>query len=349
MSFIKTVHTLYPQFSYSTEELMPFFMRWVEPKGEAFAEKAKKILIGANVKKRHSIIPLDVLFTPRSFEKSNALYKEKAIELGKKVLLQALENANLKSRDLDCLITTSCTGFMIPSLNSYLINECDLRDNIKHIPITEIGCTAGATSLIYAHDYLKAYPQHHVAIINIEFPSNTIQLNDYSWDNVVGTALFADGVACTILSGESGMIKLRDADMFHLKESSHLLGYNITDSGLKMNLDKALPIVVKDNFLKVVERFLGKNALTISDISHFLVHPGGIRILEKIESALSEFDRDVNLSRLVMESYGNLSSATLPCILNEYVQSNNQLNEFIVLLSFGPGFSAHQLLAERVR
>ena len=158
---------------------------------------------------------------------------------------------------------------MIPSFGLYTMNKLGLRPDLKHLPITELGCVAGASALIFADDYLKAYPENKVAIINLEFPSNTLQMNDFSWDNIVGAALFADGVSCAILSNESSLYKIKKTKMAQLLNTTDILGYNITNTGLLMNLAKELPILIEDNFVAIVTEFLAESSKNISDIDHF--------------------------------------------------------------------------------
>ena len=347
--YLNHIETLLPDNAYTYEDLVPYFKKWVDPKGESFSSKAMKILEGAGIKKRHTIATIETLFSKRTLEEVNGLYREKAIELGQKILLNALKSSNTDPKDIDCLITTSCTGFMIPSINAYIANNLDMRSDVRHIPVTEVGCTAGATALIYAYDYLRAYPENKVAIINLEFPSNTIQLDDFAWDNIVGTALFGDGVSCAIVSNKKGPIEIKDVLSFHLPDTIDLLGYNLTTSGLKMNLSKDLPNAVEGLFTPVISDFLTKNEMKMSDIGTYLVHPGGIRILDKIEESLQEFGKDVSISRDVMKMHGNLSSATLLFIAKEYLERNKDAEENLILLSFGPGFSAHTLLATKTK
>lgn len=348
MSFIKQIHTLLPKYQYEIAEVIPFFQKWVEPKGEEFSRKAMRILSGAGIKKRHTIAPLDILFSQRTLEESNKLYCEKAIELGSKALQETLDRASMDAEEIDCLITVSCTGFMIPAFGAFVINKLNLKKDICHIPITEMGCVAGVSALIYADNYLKAYPGHNVAIISLEFPSNTMQLNDYSWDNIVGAALFADGVSCAILSGsksDDSKTEIISTKMDHLPNSTHLLGYNLTNNGFKMNLDRYLPDVVGNNFINLTESFMVENNYSIEGIDEFLVHPGGIKILNKIENLLSYLGKDTQISREIMENYGNMSSATIFFILKEYLTRTLPQNKALVL-GFGPGFSAHQVLIE---
>lgn len=347
MAKIIAIHTLFPEYEYSAEEATASYLSWVSSQSVPFQKKAERIFLTAAIKQKHTIAPADVLFNERTLEESNDLYKEVAIKLGTKILKETLQQAKIRPEELDFIITTSCTGFMIPSFDAYVVNNLGLRPDIKKLPITEIGCAAGASALIYANDFLKAYPDKKVAIITLEFPSNTIQLKDFSWDNVIGTAIFADGVACAILGGDKNTYtdcpEIIDTKMYQMPDTTGILGYNLTNSGLKMNLDKTIPQIIEDNFENIVEPFLNKNSTKIKDIDYFLVHPGGVKILDKIEKILDKYGKNVDSSRKIMETYGNMSSSTILFILNEYMNKNNK-NKTAFLLSFGPGFSAHELL-----
>lgn len=346
MSGIIAVNTIWPEYSHTEQETMEAYKNWVSSQDEDFRRKAERIFRNTQIKSKHTIAPAEVLFSPRTFEEANNLYKEKAIELGTKALEQALSKTGLKPTEIDFLITTSCTGFMIPAFNAYVANNLGLRPDVKHLPITESGCAAGVTALIYANDLLKAYPDKKVAIVTLEFPSNTIQLNDYSWDNVVGTALFADGVACAILDGgQNSSPKIIDSQMHQVPNTTDILGYNLTNGGLKMNLDKAIPQVIEDNFYSLIAPILKRNNLEVKDVDNFIIHPGGVKILDKIEALLAEHGKNASSSRKIMETYGNMSSSTVMFILNEDMKTAKK-GEKTLMLSFGPGFAAHQVLLE---
>lgn len=347
MVCILETHTLLPEYKYSSEEVIHRYKKWISEKNQSFQSKALKIFESAAIKERHTIFPLEVIFSKRSFEESNNLYMKKAVDLGTEVLRQTLEKSGIKPEDLDFIITTSCTGFMIPSVDAYIINNLGLRKDIKRLPVTEMGCAAGVSALIYASDFLKAYPNKKAAIVTLEFPSNTIQLDDFSWDNIVGTALFADGAACVILSKDTNNCpQIIDSQMYHMPDTTDILGYNITNTGLKMTLNKKLPNLIEEKFENIVAPFLARNNLKIKDVDSYLVHPGGMKILSKIESILAKYNKNADSSRKIMETYGNLSSSTILFILNDHLEKNI-MSENILLLSFGPGFTAQQMLLKR--
>lgn len=342
-SRITTISTLLPEYSYSHDRQIEAYKKWVSSKSTSFQQRALKIFDTVSIKNKHIIAPIEVIFSKRSFEESNNLYVQKAVELGTECLKNALSKANLDPKDIDYLITTSCTGFMIPSFDAFVINNLGLKDQVKRLPITELGCCAGASALIYASDFLKAYPDKKVAVITLEFPSNTIRLDDLSIENIVGTALFSDGVSCSILETKGSGPKIIDTEMYHMNGSTDILGYNLTNQGLRMNLSKKLPNIIKENFEEVASNFLNKNNLEIKDIDDFLIHPGGVKIIDNIEGVLAKYDKNLSDSRYIMKQYGNMSSSTILFILDRYL-NKSPTGKNVYVLSFGPGLSAHQLL-----
>ena len=182
---IRAVAKELPNFSRETAEIMPFLDLWLEGQEERFIKKVKKIFEGANVDKRYSIMDPIEVFTKTSFEERNQIYVREVIKLGENVLKKALVKANWKPTDLDYIITVSCTGIMIPSLDAYLINKLGLRQDIIRLPVTEMGCVAGISGMIYAKNFLQANPNKRAAVVAVESPTATFQLDDFSMANIV--------------------------------------------------------------------------------------------------------------------------------------------------------------------
>ncbi|MGD9169484.1 MAG: 3-oxoacyl-[acyl-carrier-protein] synthase III C-terminal domain-containing protein [Candidatus Thiodiazotropha sp.] len=349
-AYIKSLETLLPKFNYNNQEVIEAIKGWIKDQDEDYQQKVISIFENSNIKGRHSILPIDRIFSTRTVEEAMESYKRNAIQLGKEAFLKALDKAGWTPQDVDMIITTSCTGFMIPSFDAYIVEELKMRRDVKRLPVTQIGCAAGVTSLIYACDYLKAYPDSKVAVINLEFTTNTAQLDDYSMENVIGIAVFADGVSCFLLDNEkeNALLEINDAYMHQVPDSLHLLGYNLVDTGLKMNLSKFIPKVVGRNFDNAIEPLLKRNNLTANSIDHYLVHPGGKKILEVIMKKLKEIGKDCQESYYIMSEYGNLSSATIGFIIKENLKRYNNPDDNILAMAFGPGFMAHQLIMKRV-
>jgi alkylresorcinol/alkylpyrone synthase len=342
---IVAVRSLMPEHSFEFDQVEGAFMRWLAGRPEGERIKAKRILRNAGVDVRRSCLTVDEIFTPCPLTESSRRYRHHATRLGVQVLQQTLEQAGVRPRDVDILITTSCTGFMIPSVDAYMANQLGMRADLIRLPVTEMGCAAGASALMYASEMLRGRPGGVAAIVNIELPTNTMQLDNFSMDNIVSSALFSDGLACTILrnGGPPGPATIEAWSTHQVIESLDLIGYQLTSTGFVMNLHPSLPEVVGQHFEKAAASVLEPRHLTLGDLRHFAVHPGGVKILDRIEEILFRRGRDTAFSRQVMREYGNMSSATVMVILERLLASNPAPGKGL-LMSFGPGFGAHQLL-----
>ena len=337
-----------PKYSRKTSEIIPFLDAWLVGQDERFIKKVKKIFEGAAVDKRYSIMEPIEVFSNTSFEDRNDIYIREVIDLGEKVLSKTLKKANWQPETLDYIITVSCTGIMIPSLDAYLINSLKLRQDIIRLPVTEMGCAAGISGLIYAQNFLKANPNKRAAVIAIESPTATFQLNDFSMANIVSAAIFGDGAACVLVSSYDDDLgpEILDQSMYHFYDNIDMMGFKLTNSGLQMVLDQEVPNTIANHFPNIIHPFLEKNNLSISDIDHLIFHPGGKKIITTVESLFNDLGKNLDVTKEILRLYGNMSSATVLYVLEQILENNPKKGDKGLMLSFGPGFSAQRILLE---
>ncbi|MFC4209622.1 type III polyketide synthase [Pedobacter lithocola] len=345
---VKAVGKALPEFWRATEDIIPFLDVWLKDQDERFIRKVKKIFEGAAVDKRYSFMSPEEVFSDLSFEKRNDIYIREGIKLGTKCLETALEKAGWQPKDLDYIITVSCTGIMIPSLDAYLINALKLRQDIVRLPVTEMGCAAGVSGMIYAKNFLKANPGKRAAVIAVESPTATFQLNDYSMANIVSAAIFGDGAACVLLSSndEDKGPEILAEEMYHFYDAEEMMGFKLTNTGLQMVLDVEVPETIADHFPQIIHPFLKKNNLEIQDIDHLIFHPGGKKIIQVVEELFGKLGKNINETKEILRQYGNMSSATVLYVLESYMDKNPAAGERGLMLSFGPGFSAQRILLQ---
>ncbi|SHN71477.1 Predicted naringenin-chalcone synthase [Flavobacterium fryxellicola] len=345
---IKTVTKQLPRYSRNTDEILPFLDSWLVGQEDRFIRKVKKIFEGAAVDKRYSIMDPIEVFTKTSFEERNDIYIREVIDLGEKVLEKALTKANWNPEDLDYIITVSCTGIMIPSLDAYLINKLKLRQDIVRLPVTEMGCAAGISGIIYAKNFLQANPGKRAAVIAVESPTATFQLDDFSMANIVSAAIFGDGAACVLLSSheDDEGPEIVAEEMYHFYDNIHMMGFKLTNSGLQMVLDIEVPETIASHFPAIIYPFLEKNDLRIEDIDHLIFHPGGKKIIQTVESLFSNMGKNIDDTKEVLRLYGNMSSATVLYVLEQIMEKKPKKGEKGLMLSFGPGFSAQRVLLQ---
>lgn len=345
---ITTVATQLPKYTRDTSEIIPFVKEWMAGQENRFQRKVVKLFEGAAVDRRYSIMDPIEVFTNPSFESRNDIYIREVKELGKKSIEKALHKAKWKASDIDFIITVSCTGIMIPSVDAYLINDLKMRQDVVRLPVTEMGCAAGVSGIIYANNFLKANPGKRAAIVAVEAPTATFQLEDYSMVNIVSAAIFGDGAACVLMSSneQDDGVKVLAEEMYHFYDATDMMGFKLVDTGLQMILDKSVPQQIADHFPAIVHPFLKKSNKTISEIEHLVFHPGGKKIVQTVEDLFGSLGKNIDDTKEVLKLYGNMSSATVLFVLERFMDKNLPKGELGLMLSFGPGFSAQRVLLE---
>src|SRR6266853_927055 len=311
-------------------------------------EAMMSIVDNAQVHSRQMIFPLDYTLQSRSLEKTNQEYMQHAIELGRRAAEECLKRAGMTPQDIDMIITVSCTGFMIPSLDAHLINRMGFRSNVRRMPFTELGCAAGAMALGRAADFLKAHPGGNVLIVAVELPSLTFQRKDISQANLISSILFGDGAAAALVSGNGAPgPKILVSETYTFPDSLGAMGFDLRDSGFHILLAKDVPEMIGKKIRELVDGFLERHGKKFQNIKGWILHPGGARLLGNVEIALGLTKCQTQPSWDILSNVGNLSSATILFILQEWLEKRPlKPGDYALAAAFGPGFSAEFLLLQ---
>ncbi|HET8644205.1 MAG TPA: 3-oxoacyl-[acyl-carrier-protein] synthase III C-terminal domain-containing protein [Vicinamibacteria bacterium] len=342
-----------PPYRYGQDEVTGWVRAWLEEAGEE-GRRLLSVYASAGVKARASVVPIEEVFHPRSFEVQNDRYRDIACQAGADVARRALAASEVAPADVGLVVSVSCTGFMIPAVDAYVANELGLGPRLARLPITESGCAGGVVGLARAADFLAAHPASIALVLALEFSSLTFQRWDRSATNVVSTAIFGDGGAAVVLAGAAhplarsgGRARLLDAESAFFPGTTHLMGFRLRDAGLQIVLDRALAPFVRREVLPAVQGFLRRRNLERDDVTRWVLHPGGRRIIEVMAEQLGLATADLAPTEAVLAEHGNMSSATVLFVLDEILrQGRPRAGERGVLGAFGPGFGAELALLE---
>ncbi len=331
-----------------TRETVKHHMQGVFSLEGRHLEAIYAVIDNSQIDQRHSVFPVEYIIEPRPLSQINSEYREKAVELGLKVTADALTQAEMSPSDVDLLITVSCTGVMIPSLDAYLATEMGFRSDVRRLPITELGCAAGAAGLARAWEYLTAFPDRTALLVAVELPTLTFQRKDYSQANLISAVLFGDGAAGVVITGrEAPGPRILASESFLFPDSLNAMGFDLKDSGFHIVLSKDVPQLIREKVKGLAEGFLARQGLRQEDISAFILHPGGQKLLSFMEAELGLTRADTHFSWDVLRRYGNLSSASVLFILQEWLSKREMPSgSYGLLMSFGPGFTAEMLLLQ---
>jgi alkylresorcinol/alkylpyrone synthase len=342
---IASVATALPPHVMGREEVKRY-MRAVFPIDERRMKALHAVADNARIEKRYSIFPFDYFIEPRPLSQITREYSEHAVSLGRQAACEALSRARLTPADIDLFITVSCTGVMIPSLDAHLINDLGFRPDVRRLPITELGCAAGAAAIGHSWQFLRGFPEGRVLILSVELPTLTFQRNDLSQPNLISCALFGDGAAAAVLTGQPGPgPRVLGAESFLFPHSLDAMGFDLRETGFHIILAREVPDLIRSRIRGLVGSFLERNNLRQEDIAAWVLHPGGQKLLSYVEQELGLAPEQTRPSWEVLRDYGNLSSASVLFVLEQWMRERRvDAGAFGLLAGFGPGFSAEMVL-----
>jgi alkylresorcinol/alkylpyrone synthase len=287
-------------------------------------------------------LPLDKLVALGSIATRNDLYRRIAPGLAFEAAQKAVGKRNVES--IGCLITSSCTGYSIPGWGLDLVDRLGLPETVMRVPITEAGCAAGAVAMTWASHYLRSHCDETALAVSTELCSLSFR-GPFEDDNLFATLLFGDGAGAAFLESGSGPgLEILATHTYLVPGSRRALGFDLTDFGFRITLSRQLPEILGPHLAPAVNDFLGRNDMEPRDIDAWLIHPGGPRILETVESQVGSRRDQMRWSWQSMAEFGNTSSASIYDVLRRYIEEDPRPGERALLAAFGPGVSLELML-----
>lgn len=357
MPQIISVSSVNPPFKLQQEEIEKFVETLFT---DSFKDihRLLKVFKTSDIHSRYFVKDLSWFQNVHSFSEKNDEYIYWSTKLGVEAIRQCLNNKIFLHREvaieeIDAIFFISSTGISTPSIEARIMNELPFSSNTKRIPIWGLGCAGGVSGLARAYEYCKAFPKAKVIVLTIELCSLTFQRNDHSKSNLIGSALFADGVACTLVCGDEASPPYKkgrtypmivDTLSVFMPHSTDVMGWDVKDEGLYVVFSKDIPSIIRNHFKEQVEIILEKNGLSINNIDYFIAHPGGKKVLDAYHDSLNLPEDATNVSRNILRNYGNMSSATVIYVLRKFMMENVEENKLGLACALGPGFSSELLL-----
>jgi len=270
-------------------------------------------------------------------------YSQEAPPLALRAVRAALEQAQFPPERITHLVTVSCTGFHAPGVDLALMATLPLNASVARTHLGFMGCHAALNGLRVADAFTGADPQACVLLCAVELCSLHLQ---YGWEaeRIVANALFADGAAALVASGDGaaaamesapGLRRLIASGSFVVPASAEAMSWAIEDHGFVMGLSPQVPDLIAAHLRPWLEGWLAEHQLSLESIGCWAVHPGGPRILSAVTETLGLDPALIEPSRSVLRDCGNMSSPTLLFII-ERLRLNGAPAPCLAM-AFGPG------------
>jgi len=319
------------------------------------SERIRKIFLNSDIEFRHLWLPED--FAPtETADQLHARYLEGAMHLSCLAARDALGAAGVAAEEVDCILVASCTGYVCPDLSTRLVAHLGLRSGVQRGALLGHGCAGALPMLQRAADFVRANPGRRALAVAVEVCSAAYFL-DTSMETIIGNAICADGAAAVVVTSD-GAAQAPAATANNLPrilafestiDSEHLDKVGLEQRDGKMRI--ILGAEIRDLAGPIIERcldgLLTPRGLRREDIRHWVLHPGGRKVIDCAAEYLGLGEAQLERSRQVLRNYGNMSSPTVLFVLDDFVRSASpQPGDYGVLMALGPGFAAEGALVQ---
>jgi 3,5-dihydroxyphenylacetyl-CoA synthase len=309
----------------------------------------KKVLLGNNgIDTRH--LALDSLLDAFDVRPDtlHARFARHAPVLGTEAASHALEQAQCSPADIDAILISTCTGYLCPGLTSYLSERLGLRDDVLTLDLVGQGCAAAIPNWRAAQALIAAGRCERVLSVCLEICSAAFYFDDDP-GVLISACLFGDGAGASVFSNRPGPGPRRiqwNAAVSQLRPADRdLLRFEMKDGLLRNVLSLRVPSLAAEHAGTVLERGLAASGVGRSQVSTWILHPGGRDVLMALKQRLGLSREDLCWSEQVLKNHGNLSSASVYFVLQEALRGNAP-GGFWWMASFGAGFSSHGVVLE---
>jgi len=348
--FIVGIGTATPPQRYSqmdcwtTLKASPRFQEFT-PRSQAIL---KKVLTGDNgIATRH--LALDHLaeafeITPDVLQ---ARFLEQAPKLATQAAKRALAAAQLEPAEIDAILISTCTGYLCPGLTSYASERLGLRPDVLALDLVGQGCGAAIPNLQTARSLVAAGHYQRVLSICVEVCSAAFYLDDDA-GVLISACLFGDGAGAAVLAASasgSRRVQWKSGGSLLKPEDRDRLRFEQKNGLLRNILTSEVPALAATHVATVLDDTLARNQVARSQISGWILHPGGRDVLLALRQELRLSKHDVRWSEGVLREHGNMSSPSVLFVLQAALAAGAP-GGWWWMTAFGAGFSCHGALLE---
>jgi predicted naringenin-chalcone synthase len=268
----------------------------------------------------------------RVHEQPEGVCLQKRMEMYDRIVTEVFEQFYRESKLPKHLIHVTCTGYISPSGAQKIAAKHEGETVVTHA--YHMGCYASIPAIRMA-------PEVGVTdIVHTELCTLHINPSLHDTAQLVVQTLFADGFIKYSVKESGPGLKVVALHEALVPDSAHAMTWGCESWGLKMTLAKELPMLIARVLPAFLEKLASKAKITNWESALFAIHPGGPKIIEQVAKRLSLKPWQIEHSRKILQSYGNMSSATLPHIWDLILKDQNASNGSLVIsLAFGPGLT----------
>lgn len=342
------------EMSFSQEEVLTM----LDMKGDEFAER---IFSRCGVQRRHLNLTGDSLAT--TLQGRTSQIEEELFAFA----VQAVDRLQVDPLEIGTVVTATLYSLGGPTLAHRLVDHYDMDPSTDKYHILGVGCASAVPLMRLTAQSMRDHPGKKGLVVAAESMAGILMRSaeDDSRAKVVGSSIFGDGCAAALLDGDPLEERDEDCDSPGSPDAAgigptivaskvHQIGRTLGAVKLELaaqdsylHLDRDLPDRAGEGLRELVEDFLDTHGLSRAAIDHWVVHPGGRRIIESVQEALDLSRGQVDISYQVLASHGNVGTPSILYVLKKTIEQRSpEAGERGLMVTIGPGITVGLMLLE---
>ncbi len=263
--------------------------------------------------------------------------------------IHAVDALELDPLQIGTVISSSLYSLGCPTLAHRMVDHYEMHPATDKYHISGVGCASGVPLIRLAIQTMREQPGKQALVVAAESMSGilTPATPDDPRAKTVGSALFGDGCAVAVLSGDpsaDGPVIL-DSQVHQIEGTLDAVRLDLTAEDSYLHLARDLPDIGGAALPALVAGFLHRNHLEHSDIDHWMAHPGGRRIVENVQSALALCEDDLATSWSALAEHGNVGTPSILYVLEDTIEQRQPApGEHGLMVTIGPGVTLGLML-----
>lgn len=267
---------------------------------------------------------------------------ETVADLAAKSCERALSKAGADASDVDIIIVATCSPEMaLPCV------ACQVQDKIGAVNAVAFDLNAACSGFLFAlntvHAYFASGAYKRALVVGAEVLSKIVD-----WSDRNTCILFGDGAGAVYVEADDNM-----DDTYCFVQHANGAKGSVLDCGTRDIVNPLVQLQGVPKYVgmdgreifkfavgqipKCIDEVMEKGNVSSEDIDFYVLHQANLRIISSIAKKLSQ---DMAKFPTNVERVGNMSSASIPVLLDECFE-NGTLREGmrVVLSGFGAGLT----------
>lgn len=261
--------------------------------------------------------------------------------------VEAVVRLDVDPAEIGTVVTSSLYSLGGPTLAHRLVEWFRMDPGTDKYHVVGVGCASAVPLVRLVVNALENHPGKKALVIAAEAMSGLLTrvMPDDERSKTVGSAIFGDGCGAALIEMGTTGPAIAASRVHQIRNTLDVVRMELSDEDSYLHLDRYLPDVAAAGLSELVDEFLDSAGLERRNVDHWVVHPGGRRILDCVGAALGLSAEQLQVSHDVLATRGNVGTPSIFYVLSETIKQRQPApGERALMITVGPGVTVGLML-----